>query len=214
LGPGGFTGPSNNGDLGDLTRAAPAPALPPLPTSGPRARPRGGDAVQPAVPLPARVAAPALRIVSPQHAAPVRWPAGPRTCCGTCGTGPGSLRRPRAVTEAGSPPQRIVVAGGAPPRAAVAARDGDGGAPRPAAAGRVRWRWFVRPGRQRGGARRAAPSSRDAAEPESGGGGDGVDRRRSRSAAGLRPLVRSESATSPLGLSPMDTQLGAPIRAS
>ncbi len=38
------------------------------------------------------------------------------------------------------------------------------------------------------------------------GGGDGVDRRRSRRAAGLRPLAASESAAAPPGLSPMDTQ--------
>ncbi len=58
----------------------------------------------------------------------------------------------------------------------------------------------------------AAPPGRSAAG--TGGGGDGVVRRRSRRAAGLRPLAASESAVAPPGLSPMDTQHGAPSSAS
>jgi hypothetical protein len=55
------------------------------------------------------------------------------------------------------------------------------------------------------------------ARPQGGqvsGGGDGVDRRRSCRAAGLRPPAAPWADADPPGLSPMDTQPGAPICAS
>ena len=68
-----------------------------------------------------------------------------------------------------------------------------------------------RPGRRR------TEHTGGTARPQSGRDrwrGDAVDRRRSRSAAGLRPPSASGAAAVPPGLSPMDTQHGAPSCAS
>jgi hypothetical protein len=173
--------------LGGLTRAAPAPALPPTPTSGlPAPGPaRDGDAVRRSVTLAARAAA-----RQSATCGTVRRPIGQQP----------ELRRPRLAAAAGGG------VGGGPP---IPARRscGRGTAPGP----QLRWRGFSA-WAGTAGARPAAPSGRTA----SGGGcgGDGVDRRRSRRAAVLRPLAASQFAAAPPGLSPMDTQLCTPICAS
>jgi hypothetical protein len=130
---------------------------------------------------------PEWRPGSPQHAArsvahgapPGRRPAAPPPA-----RSGGRVRWRRRVPHPG-----CVVPGGAPPPSrcggpvamTVAHRD------RARCGGRERWRWFL----ARAGARpstRAAPPGRQAAGTS--GGGDGVERRRSRSAAGLHPLAR------------------------
>ncbi len=208
------------GALGGLTRAVPAPAQALLPEAAasayvraPGARPRDGDAVRRSVPLAARVAA-RQSATCGTFRRPTGAPHGQRP----------ERRRPRLASAAGggdgggSPTRRGVVAGGArwgtAPGLQRRPGSGDGGAPRPGCCGgRVPWRKVPRAGRH-GWCTPVAPPGRNLKAAGSGGGGDRVDRRRSRRAARLRPLAASESDAAPPGLSPMDTQLGAPIRAS
>jgi hypothetical protein len=96
-----------------------------------------------------------------------QWPAGPRTDYGPGGTGPGTLRRPGAVAEAGSPPEVEQSPAGHRTRA----RSGGPGAvtmgrvghrARARCGGRERWRWFLtRAGT--GPSTRVAPPGRGAA---------------------------------------------------
>jgi hypothetical protein len=185
-GPGWFKGPSQCTATSTVSPGGPALHHGIAPTAYVRAlgaRPRDGDAVRRSGPMAARVTA-----RQSATCGTVRRPTGPRSGDGPSGTGTGSLRRPGTVAAAGPPPGVRRGLGTAPGRGGGPETLGgrgqspgsDGGSP---------------PRPTSGHARRTAPPGRRAAG--SGGGGDGVVRRRSCRAAGLHPLVASESAAAP-----------------